>query len=127
MREKPIQGQVFLKLGSRPDIRLWRNNVGNGFFGKVVDTEKTGTGLLVVLESARRVQTGLCVGSSDIIGIRRVKITPEMVGKEIGQFLAIECKSTTGRTSKEQRAFLDTIRRFGGVAVEAKGEIPEIP
>lgn len=125
MREKSLQDQIFLRLGSRPDVRLFRNNVGNGFFGKVEFSEQSPSGLIVTLSSARRVQVGLCTGSSDIIGLRRVEITPDMVGQVIGQFVAIECKTRTGRSTDEQKKFLECVRKFGGLAIEAR-DVPEL-
>jgi hypothetical protein len=56
----------------------------------------------------RYVRAGF-VGLSDIIG--------QMTD---GRFLAIECKSSTGRLTDNQAAFLDTVRRHGGVAFMAR-------
>ena len=56
----------------------------------------------------RYVRAGF-VGLSDIIG--------QMTD---GRFLAIECKSSTGRLTDDQAAFLDTVRRHGGVAFMAR-------
>jgi hypothetical protein len=73
--------------------RVWRNNTG------------------VLLDSNRRpVRFGLCVGSSDLIGLTRD-----------GRFLAIECKRGRGGVvTPEQTQFLDTIRAMGGVAILAR-------
>lgn len=70
----------------------WRNNTG-------------------VLKDARGrpIKFGLCVGSSDIIGM-----TPD------GQFLAVECKTATGRVSPAQRNFIEQVRRQGGRAGVAR-------
>ncbi|MDR2482243.1 MAG: VRR-NUC domain-containing protein [Treponema sp.] len=48
-------------------------------------------------------------GSSDIIGI--------LPG---GRFLAVECKSNTGRLSEAQEEFLAAVRANGGLAVVAR-------
>jgi hypothetical protein len=48
-------------------------------------------------------------GSSDIIGI--------LPG---GRFLAVECKSETGRLSPAQRDFLEAVQAHGGLAVVAR-------
>ncbi len=45
------------------------------------------------------------VGCSDLIG--------QMID---GRFLALECKSNTGKLTEEQTAFLDRVKRHGGVA-----------
>lgn len=86
--EAEIQTEIRVALSASPYIRLWRNNVAK-----------------IKAPSGRWIDFGLCVGSADLIGIHSVLITPEMVGTRIGQFLAIECKTATGRQTKEQRAF----------------------
>lgn len=70
----------------------------------------------VVLRHARPLAAGLCVGSTDLIGIRTVQITPDHVGTKIGQFCAPEAKTPTGRISAEQQNFMDFINHAGGVA-----------
>jgi hypothetical protein len=114
--EKKIQAEILATLGSRRDIRLFRNTVGHGFTGQVLDF----TGGIVTLSNARRVTFGLCEGSSDLIGIKKITITPEMVGREIGVFVAVEVKSERGRATKEQVAFANMVNGFGGVAVVAR-------
>lgn len=79
-------------------IPVWRNNVG------------------VANIKGARVRFGLCPGSSDLIGIRPLLITPEHVGTVVGQFVAWEVKSSDGRTTKEQEMFLKIIGSNGGVA-----------
>lgn len=66
------------------------------------------------------VQNGMgVVGIPDRIGCVPVTITPEMVGKQIGVFVAIECKAP-GKlrtvTANQQRN-LDGIRDAKGVAL----------
>lgn len=55
-------------------------------------------------------------GGSDLIGYRRVRVTPEMVGQEIAQFAALEVKSARGRVRPEQQQFIDHIVSAGGIA-----------
>ena len=59
---------------------------------------------------------GLCKGSSDLIGLRSLEITPEMVGQRVAQFVALEVKTASGVVSSEQRAFLQLVQQLGGVA-----------
>ena len=68
------------------------------------------------LEDGRFLSSGLCVGSSDLIGWTTIKITQEMVGKSVAAFTAIECKSEKGRVSKEQNNFLAMVHDAGGIA-----------
>ena len=81
--EANVQALVRLEASKRGD-RLWRNNVGAG-----------------KLENGSFLRWGLCndsvalnaaLKSADLIGIRPIKITPEMVGTTIGQFMSVECK-----------------------------------
>jgi len=55
-------------------------------------------------------------GGSDLIGYRRVRVTPEMVGREIAQFAAVEVKTPRGRVRPEQQQFIDHIVSAGGIA-----------
>ncbi len=70
----------------------WRNNTG------VLPNAKS-----------RPVHFGLCVGSSDIIGITKH-----------GRFLAVECKTETGRLTDHQKHFIKTVQLWGGVAGVAR-------
>lgn len=98
MNEHEIQQQIRLALGSGP-VRLFRNNTG-----------------ALRDENGRLVRYGLCVGSSDLIGLRRVVIDEHHLGLKLGQFVALEVKAAKGRPTKEQVQFLDMVRRFGGIA-----------
>lgn len=55
-------------------------------------------------------------GGSDLIGYRKVTVTPEMVGMEVPVFAAIEVKTPRGRATKHQEAFIEHIRNAGGIA-----------
>ena len=69
-------------------------------------------------QSKRHVAAGFGAGSSDFIGWRTVTVTPEMVGQEIAQFVAVECKRSDGHgvTSEAQASFLAKVHEAGGVA-----------
>lgn len=71
-------------------------------------------------KNGRLVRYGLCKGSSDIIAIKPVLITPEMVGQTIGQFVAIEVKTPTGKPTKDQLNFNKQISDKGGIALIAR-------
>lgn len=58
----------------------------------------------------------LSPGASDLIGIMPMTITQEMVGQRVAVFVAIEVKTPTGSVQPEQTAFIDKIRRYGGIA-----------
>jgi hypothetical protein len=64
----------------------------------------------VAERDGRVVKYGLCVGSSDLIGLRR----------RDGKFIAIEVKAPSGRVSPEQEMFIQRIRASGGLAGVAR-------
>ena len=99
--ELAVQNSIRLALG-RGLVRLFRNN----------------TGALKDI-NGRLVRFGLCQGSSDLIGWRTVTITPEMVGQDIAQFVAIEVKDR-GRATAEQVRFIEVVRDAGGLAGVAR-------
>ena len=111
MTETETQRRIQLAL-SDPDTRLWRNNVGAGWIGKAT-VESPGR---VVLHGPRRITFGLAPGSSDLIGLRSVVVTPDMVGERVAIFCAVEVKTERGGATKEQAAFIDTVQSLGGRA-----------
>ena len=111
MSEKNIQSEIMLA-ANQTGAAVFRNNVGNGVLGQVAKQE----GGQFHIVNGRRVQFGLCPGSSDLIGWRTVKITPEHVGKSMAVFLALEVKAPGGRTTPEQINFIAAVRRAGGMA-----------
>ena len=96
--EHEIQQRIRLACGHGP-VRLWRNNTG-----------------ALVDQQGRFVRFGLCKGSSDLIGLRSLEITPEMVGQRLAQFVALEIKTAHGALRPQQRAFLQLVQQLGGVA-----------
>lgn len=116
--EQSVLRLVMLKAASL-GMTVWRNNSGAAWTANRVERR----GRDVLLQDARPLRAGLCSGSSDLIGIKPVTITQDMVGSTIGQFVAIEVKTKTGRVSPDQRKFLDHVKRMGGVAVVARNEL----
>ena len=98
MSEHEIQQRIRLACGRGP-VRLWRNNSG-----------------ALVDQQGRLVRFGLAKGSSDLIGLRALEITPDLVGQRIAQFVAMEIKTSRGVVSSEQRAFLQLVEQLGGLA-----------
>ena len=75
----------------------------------------------MLFRSQRRfVRFGLCKGSSDLIGLRSLEVTPELVGQRLAQFVALEVKTAQGVLSPEQRAFLRLVQQLGGVAAACR-------
>lgn len=98
--ETDLQQRIRLALGTRSDLRLFRNQVGQ------LPDPRTG----------RPVQFGLARGSADLIGWRTITITPDMVGRQVAVFTSIEVKTPTGRIRPEQQAWLSTVQQSGGIA-----------
>lgn len=55
-------------------------------------------------------------GGSDLIGWHTVEITPDMVGKRVAVFTAIEVKKPTGKVTDAQQNFVDQVQKAGGIA-----------
>lgn len=106
--------------------RVFRNQVGHAWHGTgeaIVARWGTTVQLQpgdVVLRQARRVQAGLCVGSSDLVGWTPHTITAEDLGRTVAIFTAVEAKAERGRLSPEQANFIRAVKACGGIAVEAR-------
>jgi hypothetical protein len=111
--EAEIQAGAILAVGSRKDVRVFRNHVGFGWSGKFKRKLPNGD---VILTNARPATFGLQPGSADLIGWRIITITPEMVGRRIAQFLSIEVKDAKGRPSAAQRVWQSVVSAAGGLA-----------
>ena len=98
--ETTLQQQIRLAIGTNPDAKLFRNQVGS------LPDPRTG----------RLVTFGLARGSADLIGWRTVTITPDMIGQRLAVFTSIEVKTPTGRIRPEQQAWLGAVHGAGGIA-----------
>ena len=101
-----------------PLVRLFRNNVGQGWVGE----ELRRFGNCVTLANARVIRFGLGVGTGDLIGGKSTLITPEMIGRYILRFANIEVKQGSGRATAEQKAFIETVKSLGGIAAVVRSE-----
>lgn len=64
----------------------------------------------------------LVEGSADWIGYRSMVITPDLVGRRVAVFVAIEAKRADGGVvSKEQEAFLNAAKDAGAIAGVSRG------
>ena len=101
-------------------VRLFRNNVGVFWGGKVERVRSTCrvevTPADVVIRNARPVSCGLQEGSGDLIGWRTIEVTPDMVGQRLAVFTSLEVKSGSGRVRPGQRVWQDVVRAMGGTA-----------
>lgn len=107
----------------RGEVRLFRQNVGRGWVGNSTPFRSRQTITVeagdVLVRKARPLHAGLCPGSSDLIGWRTVEITPEMVGRRLAVFVALEVKDKGGLTD-EQGRFLQVLGDAGGIAAEVR-------
>lgn len=135
MREHSIQNEIREAVSKYlfplcQFVPCWRINVGQGWTGKARHfsrkqeiTVEPGD---VLIKAARTFNTGAPVGFSDVIGAVPVVITPDMIGKTVAVFSAIEVKNETGKSSKEQVRFISLLQSIGakaGVARSAEGAI----
>jgi hypothetical protein len=102
--ETTLQQQIRLAIGTRPEARIFRNQVGS------LPDPRTG----------RLVTFGLARGSADLIGWRSITVTQAMVGTRLAIFTSIEVKTPTGRVRPEQQAWLETVQQAGGIAIIAR-------
>ena len=117
MNEKTIQNQIQIALSQIPGVTNWRNNTGSAWTGN--KTARLKNGALLIYEP-RPVKFGLCPGSSDLIGLKSVTITPDMVGQTVAIFAAVEVKTKTGRATDKQNNFLKHINQAGGIGIVAR-------
>ena len=101
--ERDTQTSILLELSHGP-TRLLRVNAGVAWQGSVLQHNRD----LLVLAHPRAIRLAT-PGVSDIIG-----------WTEGGRFVAIEVKAPRGRVTDEQKAFLDLVRRSGGLAGVAR-------
>ena len=116
MNERDNQDAI-LKASSEMGARLFRNNVGKGYVGKLIFKGRD-----VLIKGFRVLHAGLCQGSSDLIGWDTILITPEMVGKKIAVFKAVEVKARNGLPTKEQVNFINQVNKAGGIGIIANSE-----
>ncbi|MCK5641210.1 MAG: VRR-NUC domain-containing protein [Gammaproteobacteria bacterium] len=103
-QETPIQNDIRCDLAEFLGMPNWRNNVG-----------------MLTNPAGNKVRFGLCVGSSDVIGIHSVVITQEMVGKTVGVFVGCEVKTLTSEAAKEKQIkFRNVINKHGGIGFIAR-------
>ena len=101
--ERDIQSTILVALSHGP-TRLLRINAGVAWQGTVI--ERTPERLVLARPYAIRLAAP---GVSDLIG-----------WTEHGRFVAIEVKAGRRRPTDEQAAFLDLVRRSGGLAGVAR-------
>lgn len=123
-QEHRIQNEIRNDLASGDiagEVMTFRVNVGKGWTSSkpaYVPQKPEPIFLMpgdVVLRQARRFDTGVPEGFSDLFGLVSKIITPDMVGQKVAVFFGGEVKDAA-KPSVKQKAFLAAIKRMGGLS-----------
>ena len=101
MTEANVMKQIMLR-AQLDGARLFRNQTGRYRLGD------------------RWVSSGLCVGSSDLIGWTPIVVTKDLLDRQLAVFTAIEVKGPKGRERLEQGRFLNLVKTQGGITCVAR-------
>jgi hypothetical protein len=101
MQSETIISRQIRKAAGSLHMRLWRNDTGQ-----------------TRARSGQIITYGFGKGSSDLIGYKKIKITSDMVGQDIAQFVALEvkCPGKEKTASPEQIQFIDNVLDDGGIS-----------
>lgn len=125
--EELVQQQIRMMIAEEfPSVHCWRNNVG---------AAQDATGRVIrygLMNDSKALNENF--KSSDLVGIRPVMVTPEMVGSVLGVFFAIECKAGSWQTkindphTMAQQRFIQLVSNAGGLSgfAQTKGEARRI-
>lgn len=123
MSDTPFLKRILLAC-SRGSTRLFRNNVGVGWTGKVERAARPTQVTIypgdVLIRNARPLHAGLCEGSGDLIGWESRVVTPEMVGTRVAVFASLEAKEGRGVMRGNQKNWRDQVLAAGGIAGEVR-------
>jgi len=113
--ERLVQNKIRLALSGLATI--FKVNSGRGWTGNNISRLSDGS---LVIKDPRPFASGLPTGTPDLIGFKEIIISPDMVGKTIAQFCAIEVKAGKNKTTTEQDNFLNVVQRAGGITGVAR-------
>jgi len=110
--EARLERLVLLAIGQDPNVSLYKNEVGGGFYGLVYRMIKTqlkpwpeARDKALTILQRHRVRYGLGTGS------------PDLVGHAHGRFVGLELKTEDGRVSEEQEDWHEAARNKGATIV----------
>lgn len=102
-------GKKVALMASELGHRIFRCNVGEAWIGpSTYFREPTNITVQpgdVLIRKAKRFHAGLTTGNGDYIG-----------WSNTGKFISVELKTETGKVRPEQIAFVEAVRRSGGIA-----------
>lgn len=115
--EAYVQSQVRLE-AARKGYFLTRNNKG-------VLPDRRGVPVRFGLMNESSAQDKVCK-SGDLIGIRPLVVTEDLVGMVVGQFVSVEVKRPGGVIHPAQHAWAALVRKRGGLGliVDREGMLP---
>lgn len=112
MKEADIMRLIQVK-ATRMGLRLFRNNTGMGWAGKIIKFSKPMMVKIypgdVVIKKAYPLRTGLIEGSGDLIGLNNS-----------GRFISAEIKTPQGKPTIAQLNFANFVNQFGGIGIIAE-------
>lgn len=118
-------GNQLRKRASELGARLFRQNSGMGWIGKVERGFPGKKVILgpndVVIRNARPFHAGFD-GLSDLGGWTPITITAGMVGATFAQYAQVEVKFGRDRATKDQLAWIEAVNAAGGRAGIARNE-----
>ncbi len=119
--EAELMRAIQLALAPHADLKLWRNNIGQGWIGDAKRYDKTAKVTVhpgdVVIRHARPLHAGLQEGSGDLIGRKTITITADMIGRRVAVFTSLEIKTPDGNfKDTAQINWLNQTLRAGGFA-----------
>lgn len=115
MKEADLH-RLLMKEASAVGARLFRNNVGQAWVGRLASKH----GDVVILHDARPFHAGLGNGSSDLIGYLPRRIEMDDVGRTLAIFTSVEVKVGRNQPSDDQRMWINAIDMQGGLAGVAR-------
>lgn len=105
-------------------VPFWRINVGQGWTGNARHFSRRQEIIVepgdVLIKNARTFNTGAPPGFSDLIGASPLEITPDLVGRQVPVLTTVEVKAENGKSSPEQKTFIQNMQHIGARAGAAR-------
>lgn len=124
--EGKIKAQILKDHGARKGLIIWNHPTGVGFPAGPLQQARITRDMVGMTFADALYKLGIRPitygqpGSGDIIGAREITISPDMVGNTIGQAVAIEVKTPTGRQPQQQKIFQKVWQALGGLFILAR-------
>jgi len=103
--EARVKAALLRRIGRARHLMVWNNPTGVGRS----------------LDGQRVIRFG-CPGSGDVLGVKRVLITAEMVGTVIGRAVSVETKARRGTQRTQQKNFERRFTEVGGLYLIVRTE-----